>query len=91
VTAAVVLQANNLSSTTPVLNGAESAPLRLGVDGSLPPLSPTHVSAPAPAAFSAADSSGGGGRSDGGITVPPRSWAFHVLLDADAPGCKGRA
>lgn len=34
---------NDMSSTTPVLNGVESAPLRLNEDGSLPPLVGAYV------------------------------------------------
>jgi len=60
----------NLSSRTPVLNGNAAQPLRLAADGSLPPM---------PAAYCS-----GGGACAEAITLPPRSWAFFVLLGARA-------
>jgi hypothetical protein len=63
----------NLSSHTPVLNGDVARPLRLAADGSLPPM---------PGAYC-----GGETACAEAITLPPRAWAFFVLLGAEYPHC----
>jgi hypothetical protein len=63
-----------LASRTPVLNGNDAQPLRLAADGSLPPM---------PAAYC-----GAGAACAEAITLPPRSWAFFVLLGAHYPYCR---
>lgn len=64
---------DNMSSTTPVLNGRSATPLEISKDGSLPTAFAPH--------FVAAD----GERST--IVVPPRSAAYYVILHAAAPAC----
>ena len=65
----------DLASQTPVLNGNAARPLRLGPDGSLPPMPGKHYGAGAAGATEV-------------ITMPPRSWAFFVLLGAQYPYCR---
>lgn len=59
----------NLSSTTPVLNGNEAAPLRLAEDGTAPPMPGRAVPVGDPATV---------------LTLPPYSAGFFVLLGAGA-------
>jgi hypothetical protein len=61
----------DLGSTTPVLNGNEGEPLRVGEDGSLPPLPGAYVDVSGPAT----------------VTMPPLSQAFYVLLGASSVAC----
>lgn len=61
----------DLSSTTPVLNGDEASPLRIGADGSLPPMEPKWVPD-----FGSST-----------LVLPARSQAFFVLLGAGSPAC----
>jgi hypothetical protein len=62
-----------MASHTPLLNGNGSVPLRIGDDGSVPPMPPRYV---APA-----------GTGADVLTLPPQSQAFFVLLQADAAVC----
>lgn len=62
----------DLGSFNPVLNGNEQAPLRINTDGSLPPMPGRFVDA--------------SGASE--LTLPPYSWSFFVLTNAQAAGCQ---
>lgn len=65
---------NDVASSTPILNGNTASPLRLGTDGSLPPL-------PGNFCTSNVDCSKM-------LTLPPLSQTFFVLLGADHEACK---
>jgi len=67
-----VFTAPSLAADVPLLNGDAAAPLRVGADGSLPPLPGRYVPAGGPAE----------------LVLPPLSQAFFVLLGARAPACQ---
>jgi hypothetical protein len=70
-----VLTAPGLDADAPFLNGNTTAPLRVGADGSLPPLPGRYVPAGGPAE----------------LLLPPQSQAFFVLLGAGAEACMAAA
>lgn len=65
-----------MASRTPVLNGDAANPLVLGLDGTLPPVAGRYCSS-------------GSGCGDGGLTLPPHSQGFFVLLEAQATAACG--
>ena len=67
-----------MASQTPVLNGRVASPLALGADGSLPPMPGRYCSR-------------GSGCEDDGLTLPPLSQGFFVLLGARATAACGAA